>query len=273
MSYTIRLTELLDKSHYSAMEAGQIEVESKVDNPDASMAIALITDKIIMNSNLQPVSDPISFGSGGIPTDRGLFSDVIFGRDADSRQRQCAYIDLHEKFFHPYVYEILKQLMPKRFDKCAFGEGTSWRIAENGELVEVKKDEPDYNEDNSGIAWLIKNFHKMSFVESDSMVRSDRIKLLKSLSDDELFISKWVVIPVIYRDIDKNSSIHKLPELNNHYNKIIQYANSLKDSTFDFFNNKIRYNLENELVTIRKYGQALIEKKHGFFHHLCSDNE
>lgn len=268
MSYPVRLSELLNNSSYSAMEAtsGQIEIESKVDNPEAPMAIALITDKIIMNSGLKPVSDPISFGSGGVPTDNGLFSDIIFGRDADSRQRQFAYINLHEKFFHPYVYEILKQLMPKRFDRCAYGEGTSWRITDDGELVEVKKDDPDYNEDNSGIAWLIENYHKMSFTESGSMVRSDRIKLLKSLSDEEVFISKWIVVPVIYRDIDKNSSIHKLPELNDHYNKIIQYANSLKDSTFDFFNNKIRYNLENELVTIRKYGQALIEKKHGFFH-------
>ena len=145
MSYTIRLSELLNNSSYSAMEAasGQIDVESKVDNPEAPMAIALITDKIIMNSGLQPVSDPISFGSGGVPTDNGLFSDIIFGRDADSRQRQFAYINLHEKFFHPYVYEILKQLMPKRFDRCAYGEGTSWRIADDGELVEVKKDDPD----------------------------------------------------------------------------------------------------------------------------------
>ena len=102
MSYTIRLSELLNNSSYSAMEAdsGQIEVESKVDNPEAPMAIALITDKIIMNSGLKPVSDPISFGSGGVPTDNGLFSDIIFGREADSRQRQFAYINLHEKFFY-----------------------------------------------------------------------------------------------------------------------------------------------------------------------------
>ena len=266
MSYIVRLADLL-KSPTAAMEAaaGSVEVESKVENPDASMAIALITDKIIMNSNLQPVTDPISHGAGGVPTEGGLFSDVIFGRVPDAKQKQFAYIDLYEKFFHPYVYEILKALMPKRFDKCAHGN-SSWKITSEGELVEVPKNDPNYNEDNSGIAWLIKNYHKLSFIESGSMVRSDRIKLLKSLSDDEIFISKWVVIPVVYRDIDKNSSIHKLPELNNHYNSIIQYANSLRDSTFDFFNNQVRYNLQQELVTIRKYGQSLIEKKHGFFH-------
>ena len=266
MSYTIRLSEFLDKSSISALEAiSGNTIESKVDNPDASMGIALITDKIIMNSNLQPVTDPISHTSGGVPTEGGLFSDEIFGRVPDAKQRQFAYIDLHEKFFHPYIYEILKALLPKRFDKCAHGDG-AWIITKDGELLEVKKDDPGYNEDNNGIAWLIENYHKLKFTESGSMVRSDRIKLLKSLSDDEIFISKWIVVPVIYRDIDKNSSIFKLPELNNNYNKIIQYSNSLRDATFNFFNNQIRYNLQQELVTIRKYGQSLIEKKHGFFH-------
>lgn len=265
MSYIVSLSELLT-SEAGIMEAagGTVDVESKVENPETSMAIALITDKIIMNSNLKPVTDPNAH-SGGIPTDGGLFSDLIFGREPDSRQKQFAYIDLHEKFFHPYVYEILKTLMPKRFERCAHGDG-SWRIDENGELVEIKKTDAEYNEDNSGIAWLIENYHKMSFVESGSMIRGDRIKLLKSLSDDEIFITKWIVIPIVYRDIDKNSSIHKLPMLNDRYNSIIRYANSLKDSTFTLFNNEIRYNLQQELVTIRKYGQSLIEKKHGFFH-------
>lgn len=266
MSYTVRLADLL-KHPTGVMEAasGGVEVESKVDNPDASMAIALITDKIIMNSNLQPVTDPISHGAGGVPSEGGLFSDTIFGRVPDAKQKQFAYIDLYEKFFHPYVYEILKTLMPKRFDKCAHGDG-SWKITSDGALVEIPKDDPNYDEDANGIKWLVNNYHKMKFAETGSMVRGDRIKLLKSLSNDEIFISKWIVIPIVYRDIDKNSSIHKLPELNNHYNSIIQYANSLRDSTFDFFNNQIRYNLQQELVAIRKYGQSLIEKKHGFFH-------
>ena len=267
MSYTVKLSDLLNEKSLISMEASTNtpEIESKVDNPDAPMSIQLITDKIIMNSNLQPVTDPISFGSGQIPTDGGLFSPRIFGMDADSKQKQFAYIDLYEKFFHPYVYEVLKALMPKRFDKCASGNG-AWIINSDGDLVELKKGDPGYNTNNNGIPWLIKNFHKIKFKESGSMVRGDRIKLLKSLSDDEIFISKWVVIPIVYRDIDQNSGAYNLPDLDDSYNKIIQYSNSLKDATFDFFNNQIRYNLQTELVSIRKYGQSLLEKKRGFFH-------
>lgn len=248
-----------------ATEATTMENLSKTEDPNVSMQLALVTDKLILKSNLKPVTDPVAFTTGGIKTPGGLFSDEIFGRTDDERRRQFAYIDLQEYFFHPFVFEILDDLMPKRFKQCAQGQG-SWTITEDGTLTKVERNDPKYNEDNTGIQWLIKNFKKLSFKESGSMIRSDRIKLIKDLSHDEIFISKWLVVPVVYRDIDKNSSIHKLPELNTRYNNVIRYANSLRDSTFSFFNNQARYNLQIELVNIRKHGQTLIEKKHGFFH-------
>ncbi len=264
MEESFKLNDLLNEFTPS-YEAANSNINSKVDNPNVPMKIKLITDKIIMNSNLQPVTNPISFGSGKVPTDGGLFSPRIFGMDADSKQKQFAYIDLHGTFFHPYVYEILKALMPKRFEKCASGNG-SWTINSDGELIEVKKDEPGYKPNNTGLSWLIKNFKRIKLSQSDSLVRKDRIKLISNLSDNEIFISKWIVIPIIYRDANQNNGAYNLPELNDHYSKIIQYANSLKDSTFNFFNNEIQFNLQNELVSIRKYGQSLLEKKNGFFH-------
>ena len=238
---------------------------SKLANPENPMKVDLITDKILMNSNLKPVYDPIAF-SNGIPTEGGLFSETIFGQTLEDKKRQYAYIDLNDLFFHPYVYEVLKFMLPKRFDKCASGKG-AWTIDKEGSLVEITdKDNPNYNTDNSGISWLIRNYHKLKFTKSNSMIRSDRIRFLNSLSDDEIFISKWTVIPIIYRDVDQRKGTHVLPELNDHYNSIIRYSNSLKDSTFDFFNNEVKYNLQKELIAIRQYGQQLLEKKTGFFH-------
>ena len=254
-----------------AMEAARDELKrvakiaSKVTNPDTAMAVDLITDKVIMNSNLKPVTDPIAFSNGGIPTDGGLFSETIFGRTIEYKQRQYAYIDLVETFFHPFVYETLKILMPKRFEKCASAQG-AWEINKAGELVELKKTDPGYNEDNTGIQWLIKNYDRMSFKMNDSIIRQDRVNMLRSLTKSEIFITKFPVIPIIYRDVGKDGGTHKLPEINNNYNNIIRYANSLRDSTFAFFNNQVRFNLQQELVNIRKYGQTLLEKKTGFIH-------
>lgn len=272
---SINLSQLLLQNgiFHAATEAAEDEllheikaknVGSKSLDPNAPMEVDLITDRIIMNSNLKPVTDPISF-SGNIPTDGGLFSPLIFGRTPDEQNRQFAYIDLNGKFFHPFIFEILDNLMPKKFKKCASGEG-SWTLDQNGYLVELDKEDRYYDRMNNGIDWLISVFPKMKYKESNSLTRRDRIKLLKDFKPQDCIISKWLVIPIKYRDVDKNGSTHVLPDLDVHYNTIIRYANSLKDSAFGFFNYAVKFNLQNELVAIRKYGQSLLEKKHGFFH-------
>lgn len=270
----ISLTDLLleNGAIYAAQEAMEESgykmrdpnIGSKSLNPDAPMEVDLITDRIIERAKLKPVTDPISY-SGDMPTDGGLFSPLIFGRTPNEKSRQFAYIELNERFFHPYIYEILDDLMPARFKRCASGNG-SWKLDKDGLLVELKEGEPGYSDMNNGISWLVDVFPKMKFTESNSLVRKDKLKLLKDFKPEDCIITKWLVIPIKYRDIDKNSSTHKLPEINEHYNNLIRYANSLRDSTFAYFNYVVKFNLQNELVAIRKYGQSLLEKKTGFFH-------
>ena len=233
-------------------------------DPNAPMEIDFVTDEIIMNSNLQPVTDPISFSSGE-PTDGGLFSKRIFGQTGDERERQYAYIDLHDKFFHPYVFEILDDLMPKKFKRCANGVG-SWKLDEDGYLVELKEGDPGYEKMNSGIQWLISVYPRMQFSSSKSLVRQDKIRLLKDFPANNCIISKFLVVPVKYRDVDMGSAASKRSELNDYYNTLIKCSRSLADTTFSFCDNITRYNLQTTLVTIRVYGQRLLEKKHGFFH-------
>ena len=233
-------------------------------NPNAPMEVDLITDQIIMNSGLKPVTDPIAF-NGDTPTNGGLFSPKIFGQTPDEKDRQFAYIDLSDRFFHPYIYEILDDLMPKRFKRCAAGDGM-WKLDSDGMLQEIKKGDPDYEQGHTGLAWLVEVFPKMKFKDSNSLVRKDKLKLLKDFPPEHCIITKFLVVPIKYRDIDRNSSTHKLPELNTWYQHIIRYSNSLSDPTFSFFNNQVRFNLQSELVQIRVYAQSLLEKKTGFFH-------
>lgn len=264
----LKLSNLVDENKINMVRTFATEgyaPDEGLDVPAESMQIALVTDKLIEKSNLIPVTDPISFMRGDIPTEGGLFSTTIFGSTAEEQKRIFSYIDLGEKFFHPYIYEILCSLIPKKFARCCAGDG-SWGFDKDGYLIEISKDDPSYNENNTGIRWMVKNFRKMNYKQSNAIVRKDRIKLIESLSDDEIFITKWLVIPKFYRDLDKNTSARKLPEIDDWYNNVIRYSRSLRDSTFDFFNNQIRFNLQKELVAIRRYGQMLLEKKHGFFH-------
>ena len=230
-----------------------------------SMKIALLTDKVITNAKLKCVTSPIMFTNGTDFYDDGIFSTKIFGETADQRKRQCGYIDLHQKFFHPFVFEILCKL-DQKFGICASGKG-SWIITPEGKLLEIKdENDPLYNEENTGLNWLIKNYDKLSFKTNTSVSRNDRVQMIKSLSKDEIFIQKWIVIPVFYRDVDLSNDKKVIPELNKMYNKLIQYSNGIPDSSFAFFNNGLCYSIQSLLVDIRKYGQSLIEKKHGFFH-------
>lgn len=261
---------LVDLNEIVAVEASgtnlsQIDpsvMANRETNP--SMQVAILTDKIIENSGLKCVTSPIMFTNGTEFYNEGLFSYDIFGSTTDERRRQCGYIDLHQKFFHPFVYEILCKL-DRKIDACASGKG-SWKIID-GKLHEITdKDSKEYNEEHTGINWLIKHFSELNFKTNTSVSRNDRVAMITSLKPAEMFIQKWVVIPVFYRDVDFSNGKRVIPELDKMYNKLIQYSNGLGDSSFSFFNNGICYSIQSLLVDIRHYGQSLIEKKHGHFH-------
>jgi len=232
---------------------------------DEPMKIALITDKMLSFNELQKVSNPIYFEKGQNPTVEGLYSDYIFGTTTEERMKTYAYIDLRHKFFHPYIFEVLKKLY-RNVEKIAAGE-SSWHIQEDGELKEIKNhNDPLYDEDATGLNWLIENYHKIHFKENEATSRKQNLKFIRSLTDDELFISKWIVIPPFYRDVDKTSAKPKVHELTTMYSKLLRYANSITGDGIGFFNNGALYNIQKILIDIRKYGQSLIEKKNGAFH-------
>lgn len=252
----------IKKEHVLEAVGGSMRVINVEDEP---MLVRLITDNIIKVNELKKVDNPIMFERGQVPTVGGLFSEYIFGTTSEERMRTYAYIDLKYKFIHPYVYEVLKKIY-RNVEKICAGD-SAWYIESNGNLIEIK-DENDsrYNEDNTGMRWFIDNYHKIRFKENESPGRKEKLKFIKSLTDEEIFISKWIVIPVFYRDVDMSSGRPSIPELNYEYNNLLKYVSTLTKDAIGFFNNKAMYNIQMTLVRIRKYGQSLIEKKKGAFH-------
>lgn len=235
-----------------------------IDVEGQSMNIAIITDEMIEENGLQEVSDPVWFKNGNEPTDYGLFSPIIFGDTPKQRMRTHAYINLKRNFFHPYVFEILTKIY-SNFDTIASGEG-AWYINEDGTIEQITdQNDVRYNEDNTGLAWLIDNFKKIKFKVTGSSIRDSRLKLLENLSDNEIFISKWIVIPVFYRDYDSSSGMASVPEINNYYRDIIINTKSYENEILAITKHLTLYKTQNALVEIRKFGQKLIEKKHGAF--------
>ena len=239
--------------------------EKRIESADP-MKIKLCTDKWIKEQGCKRVTNTSYwYGRTATPTDDGLFSPVIFGTTQRERKTKCGYIDLKGTYFHPYVFEILTRIFPKKFIECASGNG-AWAVI-NGNLVKVTDPNDDlYNENNTGLDWLVSNFRKLELKKNASKVREKRINLIEELSDDEIFITKWPVIPIFYRDVNTSKKNMEIPKETKDYQKLLQYANSIDPYGDDILNMTAKFNIQNLLYKTRKDGQDKIDKKTGFMH-------
>lgn len=222
-------------------------------------------DKFVEINNLQPVSDPVLLERDRTPTVDGLFSYEIFGRPgSSSRQTTFAYIDLKGHYFNPLVYKTLKRI-DRKFETCILGL-KNYKINELGELVE---DETGTN----GLRFIYNNWNKIKFKKNDSRERSQRIDMITGLSKNEIFMSKQIVIPPHYRDINlSGAATGKIGHdvVNDKYAKLIRLiqTSSTTDediSGFDFLGNMTRVNIQTLIVEIYDYFMGFIKGKDGLF--------
>ncbi len=242
---------------------------SKHVSADNHLGIDIVTDKIIeanikMNG-IKEVSNPINFDRGGIPTVDGLFSEYIFGVTTDERRLTWGYIDLGCKVVHPYIYNVLTSVQ-QNIKKVFEGIG-SWKVTEDGDLVEIKDSDDGYNPDNTGVEWFVKNYKNIKFKKNNSRERNERIDLLSTFKPDDIFLSKWLVIPVFYRDLETKDGPLKIPPINKQYMALIRYAQSVKYETLemDMMTNLTRFNIQTTLCNIQAYFQEIVQKSDGFF--------
>lgn len=235
-----------------------------------NMTIDLITDEFIdMNikrMKMQEVTNQSIYAGNSIRSSDGLMSEYIFGSTLDEQKFKYGYINLHCHVFHPFVYEVLKQLNQKKIPRIASGDGV-WKVDDNGDIVEIiDESDPEYDESNTGIAWLYKVYDKLKWKRNASAKRDERVTMVSSLKRNEAFITKWLVIPLFYRDIvQRDNRINEIPDIDKWYADLIRYSQLLlKASDIDQMNKTVAA-IQETLVTIRKYGQNLIEKKNGFF--------
>lgn len=186
-------------------------------------------DLYVKANDLPEVKSGTLFGSqSSAPDEEGLVSYEIFGNPGSKkRAKQFAYIDLGDIFLHPMAYDALIMLA-KPIKGILEGDGYYY-IDPSGNLVKVSSpsDAPKGFDCGQGCHWLKRNFKKLNFSKDQmSVVRKDRINFLTSLSEDEMFISKWLVIPAYYRDVDINTN--KKNDINMMYQNILSQANAIK---------------------------------------------
>ena len=109
-------------------------------------------DEFIELNNLKPITSHVLFERGGIPNPNGLISNEIFGVSVKSRKETFAYIDLHDHFFHPHIYKIIRRVF-RNIDKIINGE-SYYSVGKDGSLVKDPNGE-------TGIEFLYDNWENM----------------------------------------------------------------------------------------------------------------
>lgn len=176
-------------------------------------------EKFVKVNLLKEVSNPVFF-NGPTPTEDGLLSNEIFGITKAERAGIYAYIDLGGTFIHPLVYKTLCKLNNKIADIV---NGTEYFIIDdNGELV--KSDDGD-----TGLDWFKKNFNKIKFKKNDSSSRNKRIDFIEK-SRNQMWISKYIVIPAYYRDVNTRDAGIGVGEINKLYSSLIMATKALKET-------------------------------------------
>lgn len=177
-------------------------------------------DKFIKVNLLKEVSNPVFF-NGPTPTEDGLLSNEIFGITKAERSGIYAYIDLGGTFIHPLVYKTLCKLNNKIADII---NGTEYFIIDdNGELIKS-------DDGNTGLDWFKKNFNKIKFKKNDSSSRNKRIDFIEK-SKNIMWITKYIVIPAYYRDVDTRDAGIGVGEINKLYSSLIMASKALKETS------------------------------------------
>lgn len=219
-------------------------------------------DKMIELNKLREVTNPILLERDNIPTSDGLLSYDIFGRTMEDRSTTFAYISLNGHFIHPLVYLNWKRIN-RKIEGVVSGQ-LYVSVDKQGQLV------PDEN-GWTGLEELYKHYNELKFKPSESNTQNERIDFMKKMDRDEVFVSKWLVCPAYYRDIQLNKSdagIVSVHEITDIYSKLIRLTNALsKDfSGLLIINNATRNKIQNILVSMYSdYFMKEIKGKNGLF--------
>lgn len=181
-------------------------------------------DKLVRVNDLKEVTNPVFFVRNSVPTPDGLLSNEIFGITKYDRANTFAYIDLYETFINPLIYKMWCKV-DSNIKACVHGT-KNFIINSKGELEE------DPENGTNGVEFLKKNINKLKLKRTDSKQRDMRIEFIeKYLGKPEMFITKFIVCPAYYRDVDTGSGKVAIGAINELYRNLLISVKAIKESS------------------------------------------
>lgn len=214
---SIRDDDLLDSYLIEATTAVRPPVK-----PGSGLHVALLDmDKFIRVNGLEnsECTNPVYIGPGSTFTPDGVLSNEIFGTSTNDRRNRFGWIDLKSHYMNPLAAVKLAAYDRKMAD-CLYARGR-YKLSSEGTLIE----DPD---GDSGPEFLYHNWNKFKKINKSTETTKEISKFF-SKPRDELFMTKWPVIPAFYRDINLSESTSSKSSnlLNSKYSSIISYTQSL----------------------------------------------
>ena len=196
---------------------------SEIMNTGNHLRVNLIDpDRLVKVNDLKEITNPVFFIRNSIPTSDGLLSNEIFGITKYDRSNTFAYIDLYETFLNPLIYKMWCKI-DSNIKACIHGTKT-FVISPEGQLVE----DPD---GECGIAFLKKNADKIKLKRTSSSQRDMRVSFIeKYMNTPEMFISKFIVCPAYYRDVNTERGHTELGQINELYRNLLISVKALRES-------------------------------------------
>ena len=190
-------------------------------------------DEYIKKNDIKQITSPTIFVSGSsLPDPEGLGSYDIFGKPGTyERKHQFGYIELNDIFIHPHIFNLLVSLR-RIIESVAYARGEFYikdgmyeRLAEG---MDVK------GPTGYGIRFIYDTWEQLDFSkDTKSATVKDKILLISKLKKEEVFITKFLVIPPFYRDVD--TATGKKNEINIMYQRMVSLSSTIKSSSSMFY--------------------------------------
>lgn len=180
-------------------------------------------DKLVKVNDLQEITNPVFFARNSVPTSDGLLSNEIFGITKYDRANTFAYIDLHETFINPLIYKMWCKI-DSNIKACVHGT-KEFIINAHGQLEE-------HEGGANGVSFLKKNINLIKLKKTDSKQRDMRIKFIERyMGKPEMFITKFIVCPAFYRDVNNDKGKVSVGAINELYRNLLINVKALKESS------------------------------------------
>ena len=181
-------------------------------------------DKLVKVNDLKEITNPMFFERNFAPTPNGLLSNEIFGITKYDRANTFAYIDLYETFLNPLIYKMWCKI-DSNIKPCIHGL-KKFIINEHGEFVE------DPEKGKCGVKFIKDNMSKIKLKRTTSRQRDMRVQFIKKFSGTpEMFITKIIVCPAYYRDVNTEKGKTSVGAINELYRNLLIYVSALRESS------------------------------------------